>query len=165
MTANLELVPRKIEAAPAKPAEPLPLPDAAPLETVEQALAGWAAAWSAKDFPRYRGYYAKSFIPENGRTPEQWASERAIRLGKPGDITIGITDLKVDTTQPDKAVTEFLQSYTSPDYRDVTAKRIDWVRDGNRWKIQREQVLGTPKVSLPQLMKTKKKRVRKPKNC
>ena len=168
VTVNLEPAPRKIEAAPAKPAEPLPLPAATPPETVQQALAGWAAAWSSKDFPRYRGYYAKSFLPEKGLTLEQWASERAVQLGKPGDITVGIKDLKVDTTHPDKPVTEFLQAYTSPKYNDVTAKRIEWIREGDRWKIQREQMLGTPKVSLPELMKTsgKKKRVKKPrKNC
>ena len=168
--SNLEPTPRKIEAAPAKPAEPLPLPlpQAAPPETIQQALAGWAAAWSSKDFPRYRGYYAKSFAPENGRALEQWASERALRLGQPGDLSIGISDLKVDTTNPDKPVTEFLQAYTSPTYSDTTAKRMEWIREGNRWKIQREQVIGAPKVSVPELMKTsaKKKRVKKPrKSC
>ena len=119
-------------------------------------------------FPRYRGYYAKSFTPEDGRSLEQWASEQALGLGKPGDITVGISDLKVDTTAPDKAITEFSQSYASPDYRDVTPKRMEWVREGNRWKIQREQVLTTPETTVPQLIKprSKKKRVNKPrKNC
>jgi len=167
VTANLEPTPpRKLEAALPKPAEPLPLPQLQAPETVQQALSGWAAVWSSKDFPRYRGYYAKSFAPENGRSLEQWASERALGLGKPGDISIGISDLKVDIAAPDKATTEFSQSYASPDYRDTTAKRMEWVREGNRWKIQREQVLGTPKITVPQLIKprSKKKRVNKPRN-
>jgi adhesin transport system outer membrane protein len=168
VVAVTDLTPRKIEAAPAKPAEPLPLPAAPPPETIQQALAGWAAAWSSKDFPRYRSYYAKSFTPEAARPIEQWASERAVRLTKPGDISIGVSDLKVDTAVADKAVTEFRQSYTSANYRDVANKRMEWVREGNRWKIQREQVLGAPKVSVPELMKasSKKSRVKKPrKNC
>jgi len=166
VTANLEPAPRKPEAALPKPAEPLPLPQLQAPETVQQALSGWAAAWSSRDFPRYRGYYAKNFAPENGRSLEQWASERALRLGQPGDISIGISDLKVDTATPDKPVTEFLQAYTSPTYSDTTAKRIEWVREGNRWKIQREQGLATPKITVPQLIKprSKKKRVNKPRN-
>ncbi len=162
---SAELTPRKIEAAPLKLPEPAPQPPAVPSETVQQALTGWAAAWSAKDFPRYRGYYAADFAPENGRTPEQWASERAIRLARPGDLTIGIKDLKVDTSNPDKPVTEFLQAYSSPSYSDTTAKRIEWVREGDRWKIQREQALGTTKVTVPQLIKPKRKRAKKTQDC
>jgi hypothetical protein len=40
---------------------------------------------------------------------------------------------------------------------------MEWVREGNRWKIQREQVLEAPKISVPQLMKpgAEKKRAKK----
>mgnify|MGYP002386260288 FL=1 len=168
VTTDLASTPRKIETTPAKPADPLPLPAAVPPETIQQALDGWTAAWSSKDFPRYRGYYAKDFAPEKGQSLEQWASERAIRLGKPGDITIGISNLQVATVDADKATTEFSQTYTSDSYRDAVKKRMEWVREGNRWKIQREQVMGTPKILLPELMKTSttKQRVKKPrKNC
>jgi hypothetical protein len=160
MVSNAGLTPRTIQAAPVRLAEPLPPTDAAPPETVQQTLAGWAAAWSSKDFPRYRGYYAKSFTPEDARSLEQWASERAARLNKPGDITIGINDLKVDTSDADKAVTEFKQSYTSVNYSGVVSKRLEWIREGDTWKIQREQVLGTPKTPVPSLMEngSKKKR-------
>jgi adhesin transport system outer membrane protein len=171
-TAVAEVVPapHPVEAVPAmvmpaKPVEPQPQP-APPPETVQQALTGWAAAWSSKDFPRYRGYYAKSFVPEGARPLEQWASERAVRLAKPGDIAIGIDDLKVDSPVADRAITAFKQTYTSPSYSDVTNKRIEWVREGDHWKIQREQALDTPKA-LPQLMQTTAKKGRKKprKNC
>ncbi|MBW8370483.1 MAG: TolC family outer membrane protein [Thiobacillus sp.] len=149
MARDTELTPRTLQAAPVRLAEPVSPTDGVPPETAQQALAGWAAAWSSRDFPRYRGYYAKSFAPEGGRALEQWASERAARLGKSGDITIGVNDLKVDTTDADKAITEFRQSYTSASYSDVVSKRIEWIREGTRWKIQREQVLGMPKASAP----------------
>ncbi|MGB9128456.1 MAG: TolC family outer membrane protein [Thiobacillus sp.] len=168
LVSDMKPTPRKIEVARIQPAEPLPLPEKQAPETIQQALAGWTAAWSAKDFPLYRGYYAKSFTPENGRAPEQWASERAIRLGKPGNITVGISDLKVDTSNPGKAITEFRQAYTSENYSDVVPKRMEWIREGDRWKIQREQVLEAPRVSVPQLMKPrpKKKGVKNArKNC
>lgn len=167
VTARLEPAPRPVVAAPAQVPEAAPLPAAVPAETVQQALAGWAAAWSAKDFPRYRSYYAKSFTPENGRALEQWASDRAVHLAKPGAITVGIEDVKVHTPDADRAATEFRQTYTSPNYRDVSTKRLDWVREGNRWKIQREQMLGMPKqVWVPNLMKPapRKKSARKKAN-
>jgi outer membrane protein, adhesin transport system len=134
---------------------------AIPTQSVQQALDAWASAWSAKDFPRYRGYYAQSFAPENGRTLEQWASDRAVNLARPGDITVGIDSLKVNTLTADRAVTEFRQTYTSPNYRDVSTKRLDWVREGDRWKIQRERMIGTPQqVWIPDLMKPKPKKRR-----
>lgn len=154
VTARLEPAPRPVVAAPARLPEAAPLPAAAPAETIQQALTGWAAAWSAKDFPRFQAYYDKSFTPENGRTLEQWASDRAVHLAKPGAITIGIDDLKVHTPDAKQAATEFRQTYTSPNYRDVSTKRLEWVREDNRWKIQREYTLGTPQqVWVPNLMK------------
>lgn len=167
-------VPSKLVTASDKPSVMLTTPAAAapPPETIQQALAGWTAAWSSKDFPRYRSYYAQSFTPEEGVPLTQWASERAIRLGKPGNITIGIDDLKVSTPDANKSITEFKQTYTSANYRDEVIKRMEWVREGDRWKIQREQVLSTTKASVPDLIKPvvkkkKKKRVKKPStnNC
>lgn len=137
------LIPRKVVAAPAKPLEPLPI--AMPSETLQQALAGWAAAWSSRDFPRYRGYYAKRFTPEDGVPLAQWASERTVRLGKPDNITIGVSDLKVSIADANKSTTDFKQTYTAANYRNVVYKRMEWVREGDRWKIQREQVLASTK--------------------
>lgn len=159
------MAPRKIEAAAL--AAPLAKPTAPPPETVQQALAGWSAAWSSKDFPRYRSYYAKRFIPEDGQTTERWAASRAARLAKPGAITLGISDLRVLNETADQATTEFRQSYASADYRDETPKRIEWVREDGRWKILREQSLSPAKVSVPQSIKPlrKKKTASKAKDC
>ncbi len=158
-------VPDKLVTASDKPPVMLtPSVAALPPETVQQALAGWTAAWSSKDFPRYRSYYAQSFTPEEGVPLAQWASERAIRLGKPGNITIGINDLKVNTIDASKPITEFRQTYTSANYRDEVTKRMEWIREGERWKIQREEVLSTTKASVPNLIKPvakKKNRVKK----
>ena len=90
-----------------------------------------------------------------------------MRLARPGDITVGIDDLKASTPEADRAVTEFRQAYASPTYQDVSVKRLDWVREGDRWKIQREQMLGSPQnVTVPELIKptTRKKRTRA-RNC
>lgn len=107
------------------------------------------AAWSAKDFPRYRAHYAKTFVPENGQTQQQWETERAAGLGIPGDIMLGISNLKTSTLSPDKAITEFRQTYASSKYRGAANLRLEWVREDGRWKIQREQVLNAPLAATP----------------
>lgn len=129
-----------------------PQPDA--IEAVKKALAGWADAWMNKDFPRFESYYAKTFTPENGRTRLQWASDRAVHFAKPGNITVAMEDIKVSKPSENTAVAEFHQTYTSSNYRDVSFKRLDWVREGDQWKIQREQMIGKPQqVWIPDLVK------------
>jgi hypothetical protein len=61
--------------------------------------------------------------------------------------------LKVSTPEANKGITDFRQTYTSANYRDEVDKRMEWVREGDRWKIQREQVLASTKMSVPDLVK------------
>ena len=136
--SELDLAPA-IETAPAR--QPAPIAAVPLSETIQQALASWVVSWSSKNFARYREFYAKTFMPEDGLTLEQWAGERAARLGKPGDIVVGISDLKMSSPEAGKVTTEFRQAYTSANYRDVVIKRMEWIRDSDHWKIQREQVL------------------------
>jgi adhesin transport system outer membrane protein len=144
--------PRPVPVTPPPSAEqlaPAPQSRAYAHETVHEALTEWVAAWSAKDYPRYRAHYVKSFTPENGQTLEKWEAERAASLGIPGDIMLGISNLKTSTLGPDKAITEFRQTYASSTYRGATTLRLEWIREGNRWKIQREQVLDVPAGGAP----------------
>ena len=64
----------------------------------------------------------------------------------------------MNTADADNATTEFRQTFTSASYRDTVAKRMEWVREGDSWKIQREQVLEAPKVLVPELMKASPKK-------
>ena len=66
----------------------------------------------------------------------------------------------MNNADADNATTEFRQSYTSASYSDTATKRMEWVREGDSWKIQREQVLEAPKVLVPELMKTSPKKRR-----
>lgn len=138
--ADAPPAPRASARAPLAPA-PAPRAAAAEPEAVRQTLTDWARAWASKDFPRYRGYYARTYRPENDQSVERWAGIRAARLSKPGPITLDLDELKIETAGADRAATEFRQSYTSVGYRDTTRKRIDWVREDGHWRIEREQVL------------------------
>jgi adhesin transport system outer membrane protein len=153
MPASIEPALADIKAAATpEPVRPPPAP-AAQQPAVQQALAGWAAAWSAKDSPRYLAYYAASFVPEGGRSRAQWQAERQARLGKPGEIRVTVGELKITPEGTNRAVTEFRQDYTSQDFRDSVMKRLEWVREEQAWKITREQTL-PPAVALPQIQKS-----------
>ena len=142
-TSHIGQTPRMPAAAPALPSLPSrPAPVAASTESLSQALSAWAAAWSAKDLARYKSYYAKSFAPVE-RSIDQWANEAQSRLSKPGEIKLDISDVKTSPPEADKTTTEFRQTYTRGVFRDVVIKRLEWVREDNRWKIKRESVLTT----------------------
>ncbi len=126
------------------PTQPVPVA-VAQTESLSQALSAWAAAWSAKDLSRYKSYYAKSFAPVE-RSIDQWATEAQRRFGKPGVIKLDISDIAISPPEAEITTTEFRQTYTRGGFRDVVIKRLEWVREDNRWKIKRETVLTTIEV-------------------
>lgn len=104
---------------------------------VEKSLRDWAAAWSAKDFAMYSGYYAPTF--KSGKTTkEQWLAQRQARVTKPGNISVQVEDLKVTQTSPDHAVATFRQVYRSSTFNDTSNKTLEWIRADGKWLIERE---------------------------
>ena len=131
-------------AAPAAAAAPevsaeAPQPASAATELAD-ATAKWAAAWSAKDFDSYRAFYDKGFVPADGQSMAAWEAQRRQRLAKPGSISVGVAELRVEKLGPDVAATVFRQTYRANDYQDVVTKRLEWARVDGRWRIQREIV-------------------------
>lgn len=104
---------------------------------VEVALRNWAAAWSAKDFDKYIGFYAHDF--KAGQVSKAaWFAQRKARVMKRGPISVGISDLRLVSKGPDRTVTTFSQHYKSTNFEDHKTKMLEWVkRDGN-WLIERE---------------------------
>lgn len=124
--------------APSAPAAAVP---AAPMASTEaavtQALRDWAAAWSAKDFPAYSGFYAPSFKVEQA-SKEAWVAQRRARVTKPGEISVQVEDVKVVPKGADRATTTFRQDYRSADFSDTSTKTLEWVKVDGRWLIERE---------------------------
>lgn len=124
---------RPPQAAAASPAEPA-------LASITTTLESWAAAWSRKDVPAYLAHYDAAFSPD-GKTPRaQWASERAARVGKPGDIEVALSGLRVTLDSPSRAVVQFRQQYRSANLSSVTSKTVVLQRVGERWLIIEERV-------------------------
>lgn len=126
-------------------AAPVGKPDAGQVLAVtdtaaaEQVVRDWASAWSAKELPRYLGYYSDDFQPQQGDM-DAWKRQRARNLNKNGSINVAVQDLNI-TFENGVAVATFLQRYQSSDYNELGRKVLRLVLERQKWKIQRETML------------------------
>lgn len=105
---------------------------------IQNRVKSWAAAWSARDYSAYTGFYAPTFTPDGGLSREDWAQLRRSRIATRGDINIDVQDLKVRMDGNDRAFAEFRQTYQSSSYSDTTQKTLEMIRVGGKWLINRE---------------------------
>ena len=122
---------------PAPPAAPAANPQT-PQTILQERVTAWAAAWSAKSFSLYAGFYAPSFEPADGSSRASWAKQREQRLATPKRVQVEVRNLKLKEASSDMLLAEFEQHYSSDSYSDVTLKTLTWVKVGGQWLIQRE---------------------------
>ncbi|HEY9023632.1 MAG TPA: TolC family protein, partial [Burkholderiaceae bacterium] len=99
-----------------------------------QRLQDWAAAWMAKDVPRYLSFYSDGFRPEK-TDKERWLAERRRLVAKPGAITVRLDDVQTRPLTDTRVETSFTQVYASRDFKDTMRKTLVWDRVGAEWKI------------------------------
>jgi outer membrane protein, adhesin transport system len=109
----------------------------AAMSSVLQQLDGWAAAWRAKDLPRYMGFYSPRFEPTT-MSYDEWLAQRRVRVTKPGAIGLKLDAIRTRALTPDTIETAFDQTYTSLDYSDKMSKVLTWRQESAQWLIQRE---------------------------
>lgn len=107
---------------------------------VASRLQAWESAWEAKDVERYLAAYASSFKSDKHRSREAWAADRRLKLDKPGDIIVEVAEPKFEEKGEVVTVT-FTQRYSSSNYKDVTRKQIEWVKEAGEWRIRRETTM------------------------
>jgi ketosteroid isomerase-like protein len=149
-----KLEPVAVAPAPAKPAVPeakLAEPKPAPAPTSAPAKAGnpegeitavvdtWLAAWSKKDVKAYLAHYAQDFETPRGLSRKDWETERAQRVGKPGQIEVGRDKLTIKAEGADKATVRFRQNYHSASFKSSSGKTLVLVRRDGKWLILKEQ--------------------------
>ena len=131
-------------AAGASPPPPVAAPPAPPSaqtgnEPIRKAISGWVSAWQTKDVDAYLKHYADNFTPSGGMSRSAWLQQRQERLGRPGEITIQLSDLEIKTNS-DGATARFLQTYSA---RGTTLKEtktlVLTLQDGN-WLILQERI-------------------------
>ncbi|HYD34434.1 MAG TPA: TolC family protein, partial [Methylophilaceae bacterium] len=110
-------------------------------EKVATRLEQWASAWEQKNFDAYTGFYSKDFEPSGFPNKDAWLQHRKQRLAKAGPIRITLQDVNITVTG-NKAVAEFMQIYSSPDYSDKVAKQLvlEMEQENKQWVIVKESV-------------------------
>lgn len=111
---------------------------AGPEAGIMSQVKSWAAAWSARDYSAYTGFYAPTFTPDGGISREDWAQLRRSRISTRGDINVDLQDVKVRMDGNDRAFAEFRQNYQSKGFNDVTQKTLEMIRVNGKWLINRE---------------------------
>lgn len=105
---------------------------------VTERVKAWAAAWSGKAYVAYAGFYAPSFVPDDGSSRDSWAKLRKLRIAKPARIQVELSKLSVSEVAKDVFVAEFEQHYSSDSRSYRTLKVLRWVKVGGQWLIERE---------------------------
>ncbi len=82
----------------------------------------WKDAWSAQDVDAYLSCYAQEFSPENGLTRDQWVAQREVRLKRPKQIQVTVSNIKVISEEGSRAEVMFQQAYRSDNYADQVMK-------------------------------------------
>ncbi len=100
----------------------------------------WAAAWSAKDFAAYVGFYSPQYRAKF-ESHDDWKAYRRERILRPGEIRVEVDDIKIRWVSENLAIIDFRQAFDSPTYSDRVVKRLAFSRFGTTWKITDERVL------------------------
>lgn len=126
----------------AKPAAPQPVPVAQPAPgdhsaAVEDAVKGWAKAWSKQDVDKYLDYYASSFKTPKGESRRAWEQTRRSRIKGTKSIDVVISDIqtKIDG---ERAEVRFKQNYRADRVAKRTGKTLVLQKSNNRWLIVQE---------------------------
>ena len=108
-------------------------------ELVEQ-VKRWAEAWSTKDFKRYVDAYLPDY-KGGKRSHKAWLDYRRSRIVRPGFIRVEVDRFKLKSASSQRAIIDFRQRFTSPNYKDRVIKRLYLNKTANGWKISREKTL------------------------
>ncbi len=105
---------------------------AALLQEVEQ----WRRDWSSLDTGAYLGHYASDFTSDSQNYPA-WAKQKQLVNSAKSWIKVGLSNLSVFTypEQPDLAVVNFEQDYSSSNLSNRMKKRQYWIKKNDRWQI------------------------------
>ncbi len=108
-------------------------------ESLESMVDQWAADWSNQDVDRYLAHYSDQFRVPGRQSRNKWQTLRRSRLERPAFINVSILFEKLEIVGTDLAEVTFRQTYESDRYGDVTRKRLDLVRESEKWLIKRER--------------------------
>jgi hypothetical protein len=107
---------------------------------ITELLETWREAWSKHNVANYLNVYGMQFTPADGSARDTWVATRTKKLATKTDIAVQIHDVVIERISTDLFKVTFQQDYSSGNYREVgRTKNLQIAREGNDWKIIREQ--------------------------
>ncbi len=138
--------PQQVTPQPAQSTKPIPpvtpvkatppKPQATPVDAIRQ----WAQAWSNKNFARYLEAYRDNY-KDRKPSHQAWVAYRRSRILKPGFIHVVVDRFKTKSASATRAIIDFRQQFSSPNYKDRVIKRLYLSKINGQWKITREKTL------------------------
>ena len=122
-----------------RPAATDATPPRAPSEDIQQRIGEWASAWQRKDADAYLKHYADDFTPVAGITHADWLQQRRERLGRPGEISVQLSNMNI-TTDGRVATARFTQSYSTQGKTLKETKTLALVLRDGHWLIRQERI-------------------------
>ena len=108
---------------------------------IRQHLLAWSRAWSESDEKHYFSSYSTKFRPSDLRNDyTKWRNIRRLRLRNSPNVQVVLNDIDIylsDNRQ--RAVAEFVQSYSSSTYSDRVIKQLVLEFDKGSWLILSER--------------------------
>ncbi len=109
-----------------------------PQEEVAAQVRLWVALVARRDFAAFETLYAPSYVPAGGGNRSDWAIAQKARFAQPDELPAGLQGLKVRLNGLDRATAEFRQFYSSDVRREATQRKMEFVKVGGKWLIDRE---------------------------
>lgn len=128
-------------------------PDAAwqgaesPTAHLEDFVRDWAAAWPQQDVDGYLSRYAADFEPADGASRTAWAKLGRQRVLRPKRIEVEVSGFETARLDGGRARVTFEQAYRTDHYQDRVSKTLVLGREGDDWKILREDSRPLPATS------------------
>lgn len=105
-------------------------------EELLQAVEQWRKDWSSLDTDAYLKHYARNFSSGEANYAA-WAKQKQAVNSAKSWIKVGLSNISVFSypEQPNMAVVDFEQDYSSSNLSNRMKKRQYWIKQNNRWQI------------------------------
>jgi hypothetical protein len=107
------------------------------------ALENWKNGWKAAELGTYLSAYSKDFIPSGDMSLATWRKNRTENLTQPQYIRIELVNPIIEMLEQTRVMITFKQIYETETYRDIVIKTLTMKREGEQWRIIKEQVIET----------------------
>lgn len=107
-------------------------------DEIKHRVETWLTAWQDKRVDDYLTFYQSDFKGDLASHAE-WKKQRAARINAAKNITILMSDMKVEQQNATTAVVSFIQTYQSAQHTDTGLKTLHLKKINDDWLIALEQ--------------------------